>query len=270
MSVWCDYRCLPQGIGHVCELHCHAYYEVTVLLSGKIELFNGAHRSSHTGPCLLVEKPFALHNLTVKPGENYERYNLYFSAGALNDLYSLSDDSHEFFTSDLTIFPLDQTVCEQLVFYLRRIQQMEKRQTLCSSLLHVFLNEICIYAQGHPVLRYSTANRTMSLVLQYIDAHLEEELCLVSLAEHFHVGVTKLCEDFKKYSLYTVAQYIRFARIERAKQYLQNGMTVLETAMRCGFSNECHFITVFRQAMHCTPGQYARNCRTFHKNINGE
>lgn len=261
MAIWCDYRLLPQGLGHVCELHCHAHYEITLLLSGRVELFNGAYQSAQEGPCLLIEKPFSIHNLAVVPGADYERYNLYFSAGLLGSLYGALGDPCGFFTSDLTILPLDQKRCGILAFYMRRMLELEESQALCTTLLTALFGEISVYARERRPIQYSTGNRMMAQVLQYIDAHLEEELCLAALAEVFHMGVTKLCADFKEYTLCSVAQYIRLARVERAKQYLQKGTAVLETAMRCGFSNECHFITVFRRAVHCTPGQYARRYR---------
>lgn len=88
-----------------------------------------------------------------------------------------------------------------------------------------------------------------------------EELSLGGLANTFHVGVTKLCTDFKRFTLMTTAQYIRNARIEQVKRLLCAGISVLETAIRCGFGVECHFITAFKREIGQTPGCYARDYR---------
>lgn len=261
MSIWYDYKLCPNGLGHSGELHCHPHFEVTLLLSGDIVLYNGVYRQESRRPCLLIEKPYAFHNLRVLPGVDYERHNLYFTPDLLSRLFEQLGDPCRFFSADLTLLELEEEQAALLLFYIRRMENALEQQELCTLLLTAFLGEAAWYARSHPVHRHSTGEHYITQVLRYIEAHLGETLSLGVLAETFHIGVTKLCADFKKFTLMTVAQYIRGARIEQARRLLREGHSVLDTAMRCGYASECHFITAFRQTAGETPGQYARSYR---------
>ncbi len=60
----------------------------------------------------------------------------------------------------------------------------------------------------------------------------------------------------------TVADYVQGRRLDRAHEEMRlpacAGMTVAETAYRCGFASQAHFSRLFRQRFGLTPSQWQR------------
>lgn len=104
--------------------------------------------------------------------------------------------------------------------------------------------------------------RLMREVRLYINEHFREGLTLESIADQFHVSIFYLSRQFRKYTGFTVNQYITSCRIgEAQKQFLfQDGAdgTVEEVAKQCGYDNLSYFYTVFHKKVGCTPKEYIR------------
>ena len=78
------------------------------------------------------------------------------------------------------------------------------------------------------------------------------------------VGYTEyyLTEKFKKETGVSISQYVRFAKIERAKVLLEStDMSVREIADKLAFNTVNYFIQSFRDTTGYTPAQYRKEKR---------
>lgn len=91
----------------------------------------------------------------------------------------------------------------------------------------------------------------------YIELHLEEELPLELLAEQAGYAPFYLSRKFKQEMNCTVGEYIRFARVERAKGLLQySGESIHTIAVRLRFCSSSYFAQAFQQVTGLTPRQW--------------
>ena len=256
MKIWTDYRNLGSK-GLQGEYHCHPFYEMTLLLSGNIRVYNGVYNEALTAPCLLIEKPYVYHTVEAATGTDYERYNLYAQLSNPGEVTESTETG--LFLCDLTVVKLTKEQLESLVCYIKKIEKFEKNQPLCRRLMEAFAQEAAHYAGRGNTLRHNTGDMYIREVLKYIEDKLGEALTLADIAGAHNVCVTKLCCDFKKITMTTVAKYVQSMRINRAGFLLARGQSVLKTALDCGFLNESHFIAVFKKATGQTPGAYMQN-----------
>lgn len=91
---------------------------------------------------------------------------------------------------------------------------------------------------------------------QYIEAHLTEHITIESLSEKCRLSVSTLQHEFKTYFGRTPAEYINYRKIQRAKELLLEGKSVMETAMILDFNTSDYFSTVFRKFCHVSPSQW--------------
>ena len=90
-----------------------------------------------------------------------------------------------------------------------------------------------------------------------IELNLESPLTLRGLAAQLGYTESYLSRRFKQELHINVNEYIRFARIERAKTLLDAGeSSVAEIAARLQFCSSSHFSQVFQQVAGCTPRQW--------------
>jgi AraC family transcriptional regulator len=95
--------------------------------------------------------------------------------------------------------------------------------------------------------------------LDYIEAHLEEDIPLQEMAELVGMSQYHFARMFKQSVSIAPHQYIIQQRIERAKKLLLNrNMTILEVSKNCGFNNPSHFNRHFVKIVNMTPSAYRK------------
>jgi AraC family transcriptional regulator len=94
-------------------------------------------------------------------------------------------------------------------------------------------------------------------ILDYIDAHLHQDIKLADLALLLDMSQFHFIYLFKQAIGTSPYQYLLQQRVERAKLLLkQSDRTILDIALECGFSSHSHLSKRFRQLTGMTPKAY--------------
>ncbi len=124
---------------------------------------------------------------------------------------------------------------------------------------------------AHLLRHYSTRNhqfqdhedglskQQLRQAIDYIQAHLGEDLSLSDIANELGMSQYYFCRLFKRSTGIAPHQYIIRQRVERAKQLLkQPERTIASVAIECGFANQSHFAKYFRQCTGMNPNQFRK------------
>jgi AraC family transcriptional regulator len=118
------------------------------------------------------------------------------------------------------------------------------------------------YATRPPTLRAyrgGLPQQKLNLALEYINAHLSEDLSLTALAAELNISQYYLCRLFKQSIGITPHAYLVRQRVERSKQLLKDKENlILDIAIACGFANPSHFAKCFRREIGISPKQFQR------------
>jgi AraC family transcriptional regulator len=97
------------------------------------------------------------------------------------------------------------------------------------------------------------------VVVDYIEAHLGEQVCLVTLAELVRLSLHHFCRSFKQSFGIPAHQYQVQRRMEVAKLLLADGTTsITEIALSLGYAQTSSFSNAFRKTTGWTPTAYRR------------
>ncbi|MGB3240166.1 MAG: helix-turn-helix domain-containing protein [Geitlerinemataceae cyanobacterium] len=97
-------------------------------------------------------------------------------------------------------------------------------------------------------------------ILDYIDAHLAQDIKLADLARLLDMSQFHFSRLFKQSIGISPYQYLIQQRVERAKQLLkQTDRFITNIALECGFNSHSHLSKQFRQFTGMTPKAYRRN-----------
>ena len=100
-------------------------------------------------------------------------------------------------------------------------------------------------------------NGYVSCAIDFIQAHLNDDLRLAAIASACNISVNHLCAVFKQSTGQSVHQFVIQQRLERAKVLLKSSKkSLVGIAQETGFSNQAHFTNSFRKACGITPSQY--------------
>jgi len=110
--------------------------------------------------------------------------------------------------------------------------------------------------------RGGLAPRQMRRVLDYIDAHLSDELGLAELAAIAGLSPNHFGEAFKTSVGKSPHRFVMERRIGHAMALLRNDeRSIAEIAQAAGFSNQSRLTQNFRRVTGLTPGQFRRSLR---------
>lgn len=101
------------------------------------------------------------------------------------------------------------------------------------------------------------SNAKLTLVTDYINAHLHEELKLIEIAASAQISPYHFLRLFKQSMGITPHQYILQRRIEQAKYLLQSSeLSIADIAVKVGFCDQSHLTRCFKRILGLTPKQF--------------
>lgn len=98
--------------------------------------------------------------------------------------------------------------------------------------------------------------RRLSRVLEYIHAHLGDELDIRGMATTANLSRFHFARAFKGAIGQTPYQYVSTKRMERAKAMLAQNQPLAQIALALNFSSQANFTRAFRREFGITPARY--------------
>ncbi len=101
--------------------------------------------------------------------------------------------------------------------------------------------------------------RGIAHVVDFIEAHIDQDLDLASLSRVASMSVYHFARRFKETLGVTPHAYVVARRVRRAQGLLKHrNSRPADVAAACGFSSQAHLTTAFRHGLGVTPGAYRR------------
>ena len=107
----------------------------------------------------------------------------------------------------------------------------------------------------------AAADDSMLPVIAYVIDHLRENLTIREIAPRFGFTPRMLTKKFTEYTGIGLKEFITISKVSLAKQLLQQGMSLAQTAEQSGFGCMRTFHRIFFESENMTPGQYQAKLR---------
>jgi AraC family transcriptional regulator len=102
-------------------------------------------------------------------------------------------------------------------------------------------------------------SRRLRQLIDYIEAHLGQDLSLLNLAAEVRVSPAHLARGFKRAMGRSVHQHLLARRVEWAATLLGAAeQSIAEIALATGFCSQSHLTTAFQRSYGTTPAAYRR------------
>ncbi|QHM93268.1 AraC family transcriptional regulator [Kosakonia sacchari] len=144
-----------------------------------------------------------------------------------------------------------------MMLLMERITQCDPSRQ--ASLLAVMMEEIRV-APGAPLQLTLPQDRRAKRVAELLLSEPHHAANQVQLAKLFGLSVRTLSRLFSEQTGLSFSQWRQQAKVLASMAHLLRGVSVSETAERCGYDNVSAFIAAFKLRFGSTPGQFqARN-----------
>lgn len=246
----------PQGAK--VDYHYHEFYKILFFRSGTGDyVVEGQRYRLQPGDIVLVGSR-CVHRPEIEEGQSYERVILYIDPGYLQSSSTEACQLAEIFQGGavLRLRENDRKRLDSLVSSLEKEMsgQGYGRDVLSGAWLLRLLVEIGRSRQDsdnpQPVM---TDNPRVRQWLQYIDAHLAEDLDVDTLAEAFYISKYHMMRLFHQETGFTVHSYLSHRRLLYARELMNGGMRATEACYRCGFRSYSSFTRSYGKYFGTTP-----------------
>lgn len=156
---------------------------------------------------------------------------------------------------------------EPVYYYLRNDEAMTPLlvKQFCAQILLLFLHSYeeqkklseprDFHGQGNRFAKYPLVRD----VCIYLEEHCGENITIDELAEIHFVCRSKLTNNFKAVTGFTVNEYQNYLRVQKAQLLLRDpGNSVTDIAAQLGYGNVTYFDRAFKRATTMTPLQYRK------------
>lgn len=145
-----------------------------------------------------------------------------------------------------------------------RASSMEPTNLLLDSWALILSEILLLHLSSHGAGRVrgpfgKLPDRGIARVVDYVEANLDQDLRLTSLAAVAGMSMFHFARRFRETVGLSPHAYVVSRRIVRARTMLRrSGVRLADVALACGFSSQAHFTTAFHRSLGVTPGRYAR------------
>lgn len=247
--------------------HRHEAYELYLFLRGNVNFYieNSCYRLEPGD--LLVINPEEMHRSFSLDETEYERVTINLQKSYLHRISTpVTHLSACFDYRPMGKGNIVHLEDAQLKQFLQFTSDLEKalasdaygtdiQANCCIAQLLVLTNTVFQNASFIPTdIMPDLVRKTMD----YIEAHLAQDITLEQLASTFHLNSTYISRQFKKHTGLTLRSYIVDRRIALAKSYLYEGLSITEACYQSGFSDYANFIRSFTKTVGISPGRFAK------------
>jgi AraC-like DNA-binding protein len=96
----------------------------------------------------------------------------------------------------------------------------------------------------------------MENIRQYIEKNICDVIKIEDICSIFHMSLSGFKHKFKEFTGVTPRDYINGRKIQKAKELLESGKSVTETAMQLSFNSSDYFSVVFKKYTLCSPTEF--------------
>lgn len=237
------------------EPHIHKKCEIYLNLSGDVSFEVENHIYPISRGSVIVTRPLEYHYCIYHSEAEHEHFCITFSAENQDDFLKLFFDREQ--GSDNLII-LDETQLKNCLFILDELMKSENDSL---TLRIEFCKLLKILSQGNIANSTTYVDKIpedVSKALRFMDEHLTYDIEIEALSNFCNVSVNTLERHFKKALGLTPLATLRKKRLISSMEFLRNGDSITDAAIKSGFSDYSNYIQIFRKQFGFTPLQYKK------------
>lgn len=166
-----------------------------------------------------------------------------------------------FFTPEKTIFNAG-IQDEILSLFKKAVRISQEQQAGYQQMLAGIVNFLLgiAYSENRRVsFEEMKISNTINKAKIFIQEHVNQNITCEQIADETGIGYSKFRRIFKDYTGFTLAQYVKEIRLNKARDLLTHSdLSCQEIAYSLGFESPAYFNTVFKKEQGMTPNEYRR------------
>jgi AraC-like DNA-binding protein len=241
--------------------HSHDYYAFGTILNGAEQFMTRGTNYVATRGQLLIMNPMQVHDGRSASDHGYQYQIMFIAPEIFGDLVrelSPANTGLPFFGNCVVDDPELHLQLQQLHRMFRpdlpiRASLLERDSALLYSAARLALR----HADAPPfIYRPGSEDKRVQAVIEYMAAHLDENIALEDLAALTGLSRFHLLRVFRAATGLPPHTYFNHMRLRRAKRMLFDGSSIADAAAATGFADQSHLNRHFKAMWGVSPGAF--------------
>lgn len=239
------------------DKHVHEDYTIGLITEGQMDAFVDGGKQELNKSTIITINPDETHACQTKYSNGYTHYSIYLKPNFVKKLEEENFNKQELYFSS-GIFQ-NEYLANRLVNILKlnESNQSTKIDFECevvNTINSLFENNSKI----KQVPNFTSHDNMINRAKEYINDNLSFDLQLGDISDELDISKYHFLRLFKEKTFLSPHSYLMIKRIEKSKQLLQKGESLINTAHMCGFNDQSHLNRRFKLATGITPGNYKK------------
>lgn len=236
----------------------HDFWEIVYVKKGSVGVIADNRIYTLEENTMILHPPLEFHRIWNEQGSSHSVVIISFDADwknppknnifVLNDKITpqtvLHDITESFEMNDRAVVKLKPGCEYEAQIAILRLEEL---------LLSLCVNEVPYSARDNVI-----HNSKYAEIVMILDENKDKNLSLNQIAEKCNMSVSNVKKIFCKYAGMGIKHYYNELKARQAVVYLNDGLSVKETAARLGFADQNYFSYFFKHIMGASPTEYMK------------
>lgn len=237
--------------------HSHDHAEIFIHITGQMELFIEGNVYHHNANEIRIYAPGELHFGKSDREQPMEWYQISLPSVFLKEHPKLADRivKRQKGVGNLLISKKQDAIVSLLEEIFSKAENALLEHYFDANVVKILclLNE-----QENNVEVQMGKNECLWTILETVNQHVVQIKTIEDISRLTHFSASYIHQLFRKHLNITPHKYLTVKKMERARELLDGGASILEACFRSGFDNYANFITSFKKHFGVTPKNHSR------------
>ena len=237
------------------DKHVHEDYTIGLIQEGIMDAFLDGSKQKLNKTTIITINPDETHACQTQSKIGYKHYSIYLKPSFVKTL------SNENFIGESLYFKKgsysDELLADKLINIINQNEHNLTSKIDFECELIDSLNQLLLSNANTSIQKNLTAHdKIVNRAKEFINDNLALDLQLNDISDELDISKYHFLRLFKEKTFLSPHSYLMFKRIEKSKQILQKGESLINTAYICGFNDQSHLNKRFKLITGMTPGNY--------------
>ena len=238
--------------------HIHETFSIGVNINGRSLYTNKNKEFEFKAGKIAIINPLSVHSCNSLENFHHEYFMMYLDKNWCYELQnSLNEKVKEFKPFSKEILE-EKKLYEEFVFLCEKLFSedfyLEKECAIINFFKKLFLIDLDTLNDKNPLEKQDIED-----IINYFEKNFSENITLKELEEEFGLNSFYIIRLFNEKIGLSPHQFLLNLKINKSKELLRSGYSIVDTALECGFTDQSHFHRNFVSIVATTPRQFQLN-----------
>ena len=231
------------------ERHCHPFYEIIMVVSGKATINIENRKFTISAGDAVFINPAEYHRISAVNGEEYRRFTLLFEGELIPEAIRAS------LLSKIAIAPV--TCHADMPSLTSRLESavLSESPDIYAPLIDALTVELFYMILAGDFLPEDENDKRLERMLEYISQNVTEKIKLSDVAACAFISESAVCHIFKKRMRVSFKQYVLQKKIAYAATLIRGGMSAAAASRVIGYQNYASFFKIYKKLLYELPSE---------------